>query len=160
YEVMTRDDWVTGLEQSILGKNQIEQIRRTIYEELLFLADVIITFRRDCLTGPPLSSKAAARRAFEYLRAAEKAQQPTHGFYHVRAYGHRVVGQEAAARADEELARKTPPNRAVDYYQQGHAAYNAKKYHEALKSYEASLAVEPTHFWSLWMVGQTQHIIG
>src|SRR5262249_26638953 len=56
YQALGRNDWSTALEQGALGRRQVEQIRRTAYEELVWLADDILTRREDHV----LAEQAAA----------------------------------------------------------------------------------------------------
>src|SRR5262249_50574390 len=45
YEALGQNDWSTALRQGALGRDQVEQIRRTAYEELLWLAGDILARR-------------------------------------------------------------------------------------------------------------------
>ena len=42
YDILEREDWRSALEGGFLGPSQVELIRRTAYEELLWLADDIL----------------------------------------------------------------------------------------------------------------------
>src|SRR5262249_29893538 len=42
YEILERDDWDTILSDGLLGRDQVEDIRRRAYEELLWLADDVV----------------------------------------------------------------------------------------------------------------------
>src|SRR5262249_36952259 len=63
YAILERDDWHTTLAGSLLGKHQVEQIRRSVYEELLWLADDVMGRREDHRSGQQLAPEAAARAA-------------------------------------------------------------------------------------------------
>jgi tetratricopeptide (TPR) repeat protein len=65
----------------------------------------------------------------------------------------KALEQEEAARADEELAERTPAAIALDHYLPGVAAVGDRNYAEAIKQFEAALRVEPTHYWSLLEMG-------
>src|SRR5262249_43592796 len=66
YAVLERDDWDTDLEGGLLGTDQVEQIRRTVYEALLWLADDLSDRQQDHGSGQKLSREAAARAALVY----------------------------------------------------------------------------------------------
>jgi tetratricopeptide (TPR) repeat protein len=153
YEILERDDWNTTLEGGLLGRDQVELIRRTAYEELLLLADDVLLRQQEHRSGRKLSPVAAARAGLDYLGKAESAHRPTQAFHVLRGRCRKALGDEAAARADRQLADKTPPTLALDYYLRGRAAHDAKQLAEGVKAYEAALRVEPTHYWSLMRLG-------
>jgi len=161
YGVLEREDWITSLEKSVLTKDQVEQIRRTVYEELLWLAHEAVVVGVNVQSRLPshlrrsVSRESAATLALVYLRTAERAHPPTHGLYKLLARCQKVLGKEEAARTDEELAHENPPTMAIDFFHRGDTAYYAKNIAEALEAFEAGLRVEPTHFWSMYMVGLT-----
>ena len=153
YEILERDDWTTTLEGGLLGKDQIEHVRRLAYEELLWLADDVLSRQQEHRSGRKLSPAAAARAALVYLGKAESAHRPTQAFHVLRGRCRQTLGGEAAARADRQLAAKTPPALAADHYLRGRAAYDAKQLAEGVQAFEAALRVEPTHYWSLMWLG-------
>jgi tetratricopeptide (TPR) repeat protein/serine/threonine protein kinase len=153
YAVLERDDWDTALQGGLLGRDQVEQIRRTVYEELLWLAADLGYRQQEHRSGQKLSLEAASRAALVYLGKAERAYRPTHTLYLSRANCRKNLGDEAAAQADRQLADKTPPTLAVDHYVRGMAAYRAKQLAEAIQAFEAALDLEPTHYWSLMRQG-------
>src|SRR5262249_10485140 len=67
YGVLERDDWNSTLEGGFLGRQQVEHIRRLAYEELLWLADDIVSRQQEHRSGRPLSPEGAARQALVYL---------------------------------------------------------------------------------------------
>src|SRR5262249_35435261 len=73
YAVLEREDWVAALEGGFLGRDQVEQIRRAVYEELLWLATDLGQRRQDHRSGQKLSREASARAALVYLGRAETA---------------------------------------------------------------------------------------
>ena len=103
--------------------------------------------------GGGRSPKAAGLAALAYMQRAEKTHSPTQSFYQIRADCHKAMGLEEAARADQELAHKTSPTMAFDYYQKGQAALTARNKAEGFKAFEAGLRLEPTHFWSMMKLG-------
>jgi serine/threonine protein kinase/tetratricopeptide (TPR) repeat protein len=153
YAVLERDDWDTALEGGLLGRDQVEQIRRTVYEELLWLAADLGFRGQEHRLGLKLSPEAAARAALVYLGKAERAYRPTHTFYLSRANCRKILGEEAAAQTDRQLADRTPPTLAVDHHVRGTVAYKAGQLAEAIQAFEAALDLEPTHYWSLMRLG-------
>ncbi|MFI5458071.1 MAG: tetratricopeptide repeat protein [Isosphaerales bacterium] len=153
YEVLEREDWRTRLEQGVLGKDQVEEVRRLGYEQLLWLADDVLRRKQDQRSGQPLSPGAAAQAAAAYLQKAETAWPPTQAFYRLRAQAREALGQKELARADFELADRTPPTMAWDYYLQGQAAYAARDRDNGIEALRAALRVEPRHFFSLLLLG-------
>jgi tetratricopeptide (TPR) repeat protein len=153
YAILERDDWSSTLEGGLLGRYQIEQIRRAAYEELFWLANDVQTRRREHRTAEQLSLEAAARRSLAYLGKAESVHPATQAFYVLRARGHKALGDEAAAQADQQRANETAPTIALDQQLQGLAAYDAKQLAEAVAAFEAALRLDPTHYWSLMSLG-------
>jgi tetratricopeptide (TPR) repeat protein len=153
YDVLERDAWTSTLEGSLLGRSQVEQIRRAAYEELLWLADDLLRRHQGHESERKLSRQEAVRAALIYLGKAESAQRPTQAFFVLRARCRSALGGEAAAQADRELALKTPATIALDHFLQGQAAYNAKQLTEAVRAFEAALRLEPTHYWSMMRLG-------
>jgi tetratricopeptide (TPR) repeat protein len=166
YDLLERDEG-PNLEGVLLGQFQVEQIRRTAYEELLWLADDVLGRRQGHRSGRTLSEKAAATQALDYLHKAEVVQRPTRAFFALRGRCHELLGEGEAARADVERADKTPPTTALDHYLQGLAAFAAGRRALAIKDneavakyknlaidqFEAALGLEPTHYWSLMRLG-------
>jgi tetratricopeptide (TPR) repeat protein/tRNA A-37 threonylcarbamoyl transferase component Bud32 len=153
YQILERADWAATLEGGFLGKDEVEQIRRTAYEALLWLADDVGSQQKEHRSGKQLSREVAARQALAYLEKAESAHRPTLALYVLRERFRKVVGADAAAQADQQLAAKTPPTMAVDYGAQGDRAARAKQWAAAVGAYEAALRLEPTHYWGLMALG-------
>jgi tetratricopeptide (TPR) repeat protein len=153
YQIMERDDWLAVLEGGLLGPGQRMQIRRSAYEELLWLADDVNRRLEDHRSGRKLLRAEAARASLAYLRKAEEAFRPTSAFYRLRAQCHRALEETEAARADQALAEKTPAVIALDHYLPGLSALEARKKGQGVKHFEAALRVEPTHYWSLMRLG-------
>jgi tetratricopeptide (TPR) repeat protein len=153
YAVLEHDDWDTALEGGLLGRDQIDQIRRTVYEELLWLAADLADRQQDHRSGRKLSRESAARAALVYLGKAENAHRPTQALYFLRAGCRKTLGEEAASQADSHLADKTAPTLAVDHQLRGMAACKARQLAEAIQAFEAALRLEPTHYWSLMLLG-------
>src|SRR5262249_49778951 len=108
YAVLERDDWSAALEGGLLGRDQCEQIRRTVYDELLWWAGAVTGRQQEHRSGEKLSRKAAARAALVYLGKAESAHRPTQALYVLRATCRKALGEEAASQADRQLADRTP----------------------------------------------------
>ncbi len=153
YEILEREDWCTQLEHGVLGKNQVEQVRRIAYETLLWLANDLLLRHEDHRLGEHLSGELAAQRAFTYLRGAASAGPLTQGFYKLRADCHEAMGQVELTAADRELARTTPPTIAYDYFLLGQSAFYARNLAEGIKAFDAGLRLEPAHFWSMMWLG-------
>ena len=51
FDVLERDDWRTRLERGLLKKDQVEEVRRLGYEQLLWLADDVLRRRQDHARG-------------------------------------------------------------------------------------------------------------
>src|SRR5262249_36120248 len=85
YEVLERDDWISTLEGGFLGKPQVEEVRRIVYEDLLWLADDVLGRRQEHRSEREISLEAAARQSLAYLDKAGTAHQPTPALYQLRA---------------------------------------------------------------------------
>jgi eukaryotic-like serine/threonine-protein kinase len=153
YAVLEGDDWSTALEGGLFSRDQVEQVRRTVYDELLWLADDLGDRQQEHRSGQQLSQEAAARAALVYLAKAERAHQPTQALYVLRARCRTALGEEAAAQADQQRADQTLPTLAVDHYLRGVAAYQANQLAEGIQAFEEALHLEPTHYWSLMWLG-------
>jgi tetratricopeptide (TPR) repeat protein len=153
YGVLERDDWNTTLGGGLLGSQQVEQIRRLVYEELLWLVDDVFHRQQEHGSGRKLSAEAATRQALVYLDKAESAHPPTRLFYAMRYRCRNDLGDEAAAKADKQRAVQTPATMALDHFPRGRAAHDAKKLAEGVQAFEAALRLEPTHYWSLMWLG-------
>jgi tetratricopeptide (TPR) repeat protein/serine/threonine protein kinase len=153
YGVGDRNDWLTVLEASLMGPDQVRQVRRSSYEELLWLADDVTRRRVHHRTGHRLSPAEAARQGLAYLHNAEPAFGPTSAWFRLRARCHNLLGAEEAASADLALAKKTEATIAMDHYLLGLAANDARDKEQAVKHFEAALRAEPTHYWSLMRLG-------
>jgi tetratricopeptide (TPR) repeat protein len=160
YDALGQKDWSTALDQGALGADQVEHIRRTAYEELLWLADDILARREDHVSGEHLSAPAAARQALAYLDQAEAAHQPTTAFISLRARCRRDLGDKEAAADDAKLARATPPTLALDHFLLGQAALDNRDKHAAVREFEEALRLEPTHYWSLMLLGHAFSELG
>ncbi len=160
YEVMERDDWPAALERGLVETGQVRQIRRSAYEELLWLADDVFRRRQEHHSGRKLSPAEAAREGLVYLHKAEASWRPTAAFFRIRAGCRKASGEAEAARADEALVRQTPPTIALDHYLLGVAAQAARDKAEGVKQFEAALRLEPTHYWSLMSLGSCLDDLG
>jgi hypothetical protein len=160
YEALGRNDWSTALEQGALGRHQVEQIRRTAYEELLWLADDILARREDHVSGEQLSAPAAARQTLAYLDKAGAGHEPTTALFSLRARCRGALGDKEAADADSQLARATPPSLALDHDLLGQAALDVKDKDIAVREFEEALRLEPAHYWSLMKLGQSFNDLG
>jgi tetratricopeptide (TPR) repeat protein len=167
YSILEREDWTTALQGGVLGKGQVEQIRGSAYEELLWLATDVLDRKQDHRSGNTLPAEAAATQALGYLHKAEVVRRPTRAFYAVRGASRNLLGEREAARADGQRASNTPPTTAVDHMLHGRAAFAAsqraaankkmdtavREKNRAVAEFEAALRLEPTHYWSLMRLG-------
>jgi tetratricopeptide (TPR) repeat protein len=153
YQVLEQADWSAALEGGTLAREQVEQIRRRIYEELLWLASDVLTRQQDHRSERQLTKESAAQQALTYLAKAETARPATQALYALRGTCRENLGEETAAQADFRLVRKTPPTLPVDYWVRGQAAYNAKQLQTAINAFEAALGLDPTDYWSLFWLG-------
>jgi serine/threonine protein kinase len=115
YGVLEGDDWSARLERGRLDRDQVAQVRRTAYEQLLWLADDAARRQVDHRSGSKVSQQEAAEEGLAYLRHAEAASRPTSAFYLIRARCLKALGKPAEARRDEELAQQTPAAIALDH---------------------------------------------
>jgi tetratricopeptide (TPR) repeat protein len=155
YGALGPKDWSDALGRGALGREQVEQIRRTAYEELLWLADDLLARRQDHVSGEQVPAPAAARQALAYLDQAKAAHPPTTAFVSLRGRCRGDLGDKEAAAADARLARATPPTLAMDHVLLGQAALDAKAKDVAVKEFEEAQRLEPTHYWSLMKLGQS-----
>jgi tetratricopeptide (TPR) repeat protein len=153
YAILERDDWISTVKGSFLGTDQVEHIRRLVYEELLWLADDVLWRGEEHSSSRKLSPHAAAQAALAYLSKAANAHQPTQAFYLMRAACHKGLGEEKAAEADMQKADETRPTLALDHYLRGRAAFDARDQEQTVEALEEALRLEPTHYWSMMKLG-------
>src|SRR5262249_23666968 len=104
YKVLERPNWASTLEDGFLGEAQVERVRRTVYEELLWLANDVLRRKEDHRSGRKLDPAAAARAALAYLADAERARRPTRALHELRAGCLAALGEKAAAGDARRLA--------------------------------------------------------
>jgi tetratricopeptide (TPR) repeat protein len=160
YKVLGQKDWSAALGRGALGRDQVEQVRRAAYEELLWLADDILARREDHVSGERLSAPAAARQALAYLDRTEAAHRPTRGYFWLRARSRRALGDKEAVAGDARLFRATPPTLALDHFLVGQTALDARRKAIAVLEFEEALRLEPTHYWSMMKLGQSFNDLG
>jgi tetratricopeptide (TPR) repeat protein/serine/threonine protein kinase len=140
------------LNGGMLASTDIENIRRTACQQLLWLAGDVLDRRAEHRTAERLSPEQAAHAALAYLHQAESAHGTSRTFYEFRASAYYELGQTRLAEADAERARNTAAAVAWDYYLAGGAAQRARKKDEAVRAYQAALRLEPKHYGALlWM---------
>ena len=153
YEILERDDWPVALDTDLLGRDQIERVRRNAYIILVGLAKDVLKRRSHHGSGAELSPQAAGRQALAYLEKAAIAHEPSLVFYVVRARCQMTLGDEAAAQADQQLADRMRPTLALDHFERGEAAYDAKQMTIAVQAFEAALRMEPTYYEAMLHLG-------
>src|SRR5262249_8325449 len=77
YEVLERKDWNTALEGGSVGRDQVDQVRRAEYEELLWLAADVVGGQQKHWVEDGVPPEATARLALAYLGKAASAHPPT-----------------------------------------------------------------------------------
>src|SRR5262249_29135927 len=115
FKVLEEADSLGPQMGSFLGTAQVEQVRLLVYEKLLLLANDLWTTSKEHGTNRPISPEESPRQALRYLNKAMSIHPPTQAFYRMRAYYRAVLGDNAAAQADEEWAAKTRPKIAADH---------------------------------------------
>jgi tetratricopeptide (TPR) repeat protein/serine/threonine protein kinase len=153
FHVLDQAEWSAQEEGGWLAAAQVGQVRRSVYEELLWLADDVLRRRYEHSSGRKLSGKAAARQALAYLTRAQAAYRPTQALHRLRARCFRALEDKATAQAVAQRAASTRPTLALDHYLQGQAAFDARQQAEAIQAFEAALDLEPTHYWSMMRLG-------
>jgi tetratricopeptide (TPR) repeat protein/serine/threonine protein kinase len=160
FAILERDDCSAFLGAGLQGSQQVEQVRRAAYEQLLWLADDVVKRQEEHRSGERLSPQAAATAALRYVKQAENAHPPTRAFYALRAGCYKALGETDAYEADRQRAEKVAPTLALDDHLRGVAAFDAGKYEEAAKAFESALLREPTHYWSLMRLGYSLFRLG
>jgi serine/threonine protein kinase/predicted Zn-dependent protease len=146
YGILTEKDWLSRLESSYLTADQKQQVRETAYVTLVSLADFAIRWKT--LREDPSS----AARCLDLLQRARAFHQPTRAFYFVRAQCRRAQGDTAAAAEDDKQFKTAPARTAWDYYLTAHTAGRGGDHDEAIRSYQAALALQPDNYNSLFFL--------
>jgi tetratricopeptide (TPR) repeat protein len=160
YGVLDQDDWSSRLEHSLLEPDQVTQIRRTVYEKLLWLAGDVLFRKEGHAADGTLPGAVAARQALTYLKCAEAIPPPTRAWYWLRSRCRQPLQDSAAAKADDQRAKEAPILMAVDHWLPGLVAIGNKQEAEAVKEFESALGVDPTHYWSMLWLGWTLGDLG
>ncbi len=151
YGVLDDPQWLARVDRAHLSDEQKKQLRDTVYETLIVLADF----------GPRWKKTAeVAEASLRHLQLAESFHEPTRALYWVRSECHRLLGDAAAAAADQQRFTETAAKTAFDYYLPGHSAGWAGDLQEAIRSYEAALAIQPDHFNSLFFLAWRLEDVG
>jgi tetratricopeptide (TPR) repeat protein len=153
YGVLERDDWIAQLEGSSLEREKVAQVRRMVYEELLWLADDVANREVHHGSGRKVGPKEAAQEGLTYLCKAELTVPLTRAFYQIRGWCRKRLGAEVEARQDTGLAQRMPATMALDHYLLALAAYGRGDRAGGVKEFEAALWLEATHYWSLMGLG-------
>jgi serine/threonine protein kinase/tetratricopeptide (TPR) repeat protein len=147
YGILTEKDWLSRLEKSYLTADQKQQVRETAYVTLVLLADY--EYRIE-------NTKELRRtaRSLDLLRRALAFHRPTRAFYFVRAQSRRRLG-DTAADEDYQRVQATEAETAEDYMLAGGVAAWLGNYDEAIRCYQAGLALQPNKYRSLAGLGDT-----
>jgi tetratricopeptide (TPR) repeat protein len=146
YGVLTEKDWLSRLETSYLTAGQKQQVRETAYVTLVSLADFAVRWK------PLREAPGSVARSLDLLQRAESFHRPTRAFYFVRAQCWRRQGNTAAATEEEKQFKVAAAQTAWDYYLPGHTAGWGGDLDEAIRSYQAALAMQPNHYNSLYFL--------
>jgi len=141
--VLAEENW---LDSGSLTFEQQQQIRETIYELLLCLADFGVRWDLE-------QSEQRASESLEYLKLASLFHQPTRGFYGVRAKCHELLGDTEGAERDRQQYKLTPATFALDHYLAGHNAALYGNTSEAIFEYEAALTLQPDNYNAMFFLG-------
>src|SRR5262249_6669046 len=125
------------------------QVREMAYVTLVSLADFEV--RWAYLRGDWRDPRSVAR-SLDLLQRAQAFHQPTRAFYFVRAECRRRQGNAAAADEDEKQFKAAAARTAWDYFLPGHTAGWRGDLDEAIRSYQAALALQPNHYNSLFFL--------
>ena len=146
--VLTEKDWLSRLEDSYLTADQKQQVRETAYVTLVYPGRRLVRFGRvrgrtrnrsreawTCWTCPGLPSADAGLlfRAWPNVGDAK--------------------GTPPRPTEDEKQFKAAAARTAWDYYLPGHMAGWRGDLDEAIRSYQAALALQPNHYNSLFFMG-------
>jgi serine/threonine protein kinase/tetratricopeptide (TPR) repeat protein len=141
YGVLEAKDWLVDLENSSLTVDQKRQVRETAYVTLVSLADSNVRWA-------PYA--ASVQRSLDLLERAQAFHEPTRAFYFVHRECHVWRKDTAAAEVDQKQYKAAAARTAWDYFLPGNSAGEQGDVEEAIRSYQAALALEPNHYASLF----------
>jgi serine/threonine protein kinase/tetratricopeptide (TPR) repeat protein len=146
YSVLEADDWQTRVQKSTLTPLQMQEVRETAYLTIVSLANLGLTVTKT------QSNDASAERSLELLRRAESFHEPTRAFYVIRTDCFRRQGKNAEAEADAKRSELAPARTAWDHYVAGRAAQLKHDIGGAIRSYRATLSMQPDHYNALFVL--------
>jgi tetratricopeptide (TPR) repeat protein len=150
YGVLDDPQWLARVDRAHLSDEQKKQLRDTVYETLIVLADF----------GPRWKKTAeVAEESLRHLQLAESFHEPTRAFYWVRSECHRLLGNAAVAAADRQRFTERLPRLLLITTFQGTRRW-AGDLQEEIRSYEAALAIQPDHFNSLYFLAWRLDTVG
>jgi serine/threonine protein kinase/tetratricopeptide (TPR) repeat protein len=152
----------TGLaEQGLppLGPEQEQRFREDVFD--VFVVAAQTEWNLSLTSDNPEARRQTARKVIGWLNRVEAVMPPTRTLYDRRKYYWEVLGDQEAARADQQRADAVTPNSAVDHFWLGVAerllgaaardrkdvAAAQKHYRQAMAQYAALLRLRPDHFW-------------
>jgi tetratricopeptide (TPR) repeat protein len=148
YGILTEKSWLSHLDHSYLTAEEKQQVRETAYVTLVSLADFGLR-----LQGIRKDARSAAR-SLDLLDRAQAFHQPTRAFYFVRGRCRQHQGDTAAAAEDEKRYKASAAQTAWDFYLPGLFMGEMQgDFDQAIRSYQAALALQPNHFNSLFWMG-------
>jgi serine/threonine protein kinase/Tfp pilus assembly protein PilF len=148
YGILTEKDWLSHLDHSYLTAEEKQQVRETAYVTLVSLADFGVRWQ-----GVRKDPRSAAR-SLDLLDRAQAFHQPTRAFFFVRGRCRQLQGDTDAAAEDEKRFKAAAAQTAWDYYLPGFfMGEMLLDFDQAIRSYQAALALQPNHFNSLFWLG-------
>lgn len=146
YGILDRHDWMTAIQESHLTEPQKSQVREAAFELLIVLADSMIRWRE-------FRSESTAREGHRYLDTALEFHEPTKVVHWIRKELHTYLKEDAEAVAANALYESTAATIVWDWYLPGHSAGWAGDRPAARDAYLAVLQRYPSHFNSLFFLG-------
>jgi len=146
FGVLDHDDWITKLQEGRLTEPQKIQVRETAFELLILLADSMIRWGE-------FRSDSTARDGQRYLDKALSFHEPTKVVHWIRKELHTYLNEDDEAAAANALYESTPAKNDWDWYLPGHSAGWRGNRTAARDAYHSVLKQNPSHFNSLFFLG-------
>jgi tetratricopeptide (TPR) repeat protein len=125
------------------------EVRERCYELLLILAEA----EAQPLPGQEAAAPAQANRALRMLELARGFHPETRAYHLRRALYLNQKGDKKAGEKETQVAEKTAPTSALDYYLVGDYEYKQGNVAEAMRSFEGALEHSPGgFFWAQYFL--------
>jgi serine/threonine protein kinase/lipoprotein NlpI len=143
YQILTRDDW----QEQSAWRHLTPTDRQTLAEDARELLLLLAWTRASA--GP--KDPAALREALSLLQRAEAVSglAPLRALWEDRALYWNCLGEAERAKTSSALAANIRPQTARDYYLLAISFARNGRYADAVKELDASLQINPSHYWSL-----------